>query len=160
MARYRVSAIAVHVVHPVELTAEFTRSIRRIQRLSPQTMLLAQLPLLNDVNNNVEVLRELFVSLYGMGIKPYYLFHCMPNIPGAAFQRTPVAEGVRLMRQLEQHIQGPALPKYVIPHKSGKRIVPQNEAGDSEFVYTRNTAGNPIIRFIDWKGNWQEYPDG
>jgi lysine 2,3-aminomutase len=123
-------------------------------------MLVAQTPLLKGFNDSTEILWELFGKLYEHNIKPYYLLHAMPHIPYGNKQRTSVRKGAELMRALKRHKSNIALPEYVIVHKEGKQTVPLEENGTPEFQYTHDDRGNPVIRFKNWKGNWETYPDG
>lgn len=157
LSRYQITAVALHVVHPTEITPEFIARVRKLRQSG--TLVLSQLPLLKGVNNEVTTLRKLFERLYGLGVSPHYLFHAMPNIPTARLQRTSVREGVLLMNELFGRVTGPAIPRFVISHRTGKKVVPLNPRGDSQFIYTVNEKGWPIVRFLDWRGTWQEYLD-
>ena len=100
------------------------------------------------------------MELYASGVKPYYFLHNMPNIPAAASQRTSVKLGLELMNQLGRKISHPAMPEYIIVHRTGKRTVPIESEGTPEFRYETDQDGHPIIRFKNWKGNWETYIDG
>lgn len=161
LRRYGVTEMAVHVNHPNELSKDFQEAIDRIRESGARTILMSQSALIKGVNDNADVLRRHFMTLYRSGVKPYYLLHCMPNIPAAYEQRTSVSRGRDLMMSLKRHISNPALPEYCIVHETGKKTVPECPDGTSEFIYTQRSAdGHPIIRFKNWKGNWCEYLDG
>lgn len=161
LKKYDVTEMSVHVNHPNELSPEFQSAVKRIRASGARTLLLGQTVLIKGVNNGTEVLRRHFVTLYRYGVKPYYLFHCMPNIPAASLRRTSVRKGAEIMKALKRHISNPAMPEYCIVHNTGKRTVPQELDGTSEFIYTtRVTDGKPVIKFLNWKGQWCEYLDG
>lgn len=157
---YRLTKLGVHVNHASEITADFLEGIKRLHQENGRTLLLAQTVLIKGVNDNVDALRELFMKLYTSGIKPYYLFHNMPNIPGARFQRTSVKKGVDLILSIKRAISNPAMPEYIIAHNSGKKTVPLDLQGSENFEYTVNESGYPVIRFKNWKGKFVEYLDG
>jgi lysine 2,3-aminomutase len=160
LKKHNVTGMAVHICHPNEISVDFEACIGRVHHSGAGTLLLAQLPLLKGVNDKVEVLRVLFSGLYQLGVKPYYLFHCMPNVPAAHLQRTSVRRGVGIIKALKRHFSSPAVPEYVIAHRDGKQSVPIETNGTPEFVYKYNELGHPIISFKNWKGEWSEYLDG
>ncbi len=161
LAEYRVNEIAFNVAHPMEITADFEEAIGRLResggRYAP--FIAAHTPLLQGINDNAEILWELFSRLYENNIKPYYLLHTMPHTPFADRQRVSVRKGVELMKTLKRHKSNIALPEYVIVHYDGKQTVPLEINGTPEFQYTQDEQGNPIVRFLNWKGKWVEYPD-
>ncbi|HAR54846.1 TPA: hypothetical protein DCR79_00950 [Patescibacteria group bacterium] len=157
---YSVTEVAIHIAHPNELTQELQKSIGQIRKSGARTLLMAQIPLIKGVNNNPKILRSLFMGLYMSGIKPYYLLHNMPNIPAASSQRTSVRQGIDIMNTLGRKISHPAMPEYIIVHKTGKKTVPNEPNGTSEFIYCTSPEGHPIIRFKNWNGNWETYIDG
>ncbi len=156
---YEVTEIGVHTVHPKELTKDFKEAVERIRASGARTLLMSDTPLVKGINDNEKTLRELFMSLYLCGIKPYYLSHNMPNIPAAGLQRTSVHKGVRLMNKLKRHISNTAMPEYIIAHETGKKTVPECELGTPDFRYEKDKTGWPIVRFKNWKGKWVTYLD-
>jgi lysine 2,3-aminomutase len=123
-------------------------------------MLMCDTPLIKGINDDEKILHELFMGLYLAGVKPYYLSHNMPNIPFAAEQRTSVKKGLQLYNRLKRRISNPAMPEYIINHKTGKKTVPECEEGTPDFIYGKDKNGFPTIRFKNWKGAWQTYLDG
>ena len=183
LKKYEVTVLGVHVVHPRELTAEFSEAVGRVRASGAKTLLMADIPLIKNINDRPEILRDLFMGLYVNGVKPYYLSHNMPNIPFAAEQRTTVRKGAELMAAIKRKISNGAMPEYIITHKSGKKTVPEELIGTADFVYTfkeemaagggpmvvpgapeRGIQGSlgrgwPVIRFKNWQGKWMEYLD-
>ena len=159
--KYRVNEIALHVAHYDEITSEFLESVSLIRDMGGRNapLFASHMPLLKGVNNDAETLWKTFAKLYENNIKPYYLLHTMPHTPYANQQRVPVQEGVQLLKSLKRHKSNIALPEYVIVHYDGKQTVPLEINGTPEFQYTSDTKGNPIVKFLNWRGNWVEYPD-
>lgn len=155
LKEYDVSALGVHVTHPVELTSEFRAALDRITNAGCRTLFLGQIPLLKDINDSAQVLEELFMALYALRVKPYYLLHAMPETLGAERYRTSVRRGVELMLRFKRRISNPALPEYVIVHAKGKHTVPLEPQGTPEFQYLPSGR----ICFRNWKGEWCEYLD-
>ena len=158
---YRVNEIALNVAHPSELTPEFEEAVGKIREGSGKyaPLLVLHTPLLKGINDNTEILWELFGKSYGMNIKPYYLLHSMPHTPFGDKQRVSVKDGVKLLKPLWRTKSHVALPEYIIVHYDGKRTVPLELNGTPEFQYTKNSTGDSIVRFKNWKNNWVEYPD-
>lgn len=159
LKKYEVTEMGVHTIHPLEITQDFVDAVGRVRAGGAKTLLMCDTPLVRGVNNDAEVLHELFMKLYTCGVKPYYLSHNMPNIPAAASQRTSVREGLRIHNSLKRKISNPAMPEYIITHPGGKKTVPECEEGTPDFRYELNENGWPVIRFKDWKGGWQTYLD-
>ena len=161
LGQYHVNEIALHVAHPSEITDDVVDAIGRIREGTGKNvpLIVTHTPLLRGINDDSNTLWELFGKLFENNIKPYYLLHTMPHTPYANKQRVSVRDGVRLMKQLKRHKSNIAIPEYVIVHYDGKQTVPLELAGTPEFQYTNNSTGNPIVRFLNWKDNWVEYPD-
>ncbi len=161
LARYQVNEVAFHVTHPDEITPEFIDAVGKVREFGGRhaPLLAAQTPLVAGINDNANILWELFARLFENNIKPYYLLHTMPHTPFANQQRVSVRDGVCLMKQLKRHKSNIAIPEYVIVHYDGKQTVPLELEGTPEFQYTRDSRGNPIVRFKNWRCNWMEYPD-
>jgi lysine 2,3-aminomutase len=161
--KYNVTELGIHISHPTEITEDFKEILDKFDKCGYGSILkMAQIPLIKGVNDDPEVLHELFMNLYSdCKIKPYYLLHNMPLTPGASEYRTSVKKGVELMNTMKRRIPNVAMPEYIIIHKTGKRTVPLEEPnGTSEFQYSKNKEGYPIINFKNWKGNWETYLDG
>jgi|WetSurMetagenome_2_1015567.scaffolds.fasta_scaffold195464_1 lysine 2,3-aminomutase len=159
LKKYDVTEMGVHVIHSNELTDDFHAAVGRIRNSGARTLLMCDTPLIKGVNDDENILRELFMGLYVAGVKPYYLSHNMPNIPAAVEQRTSVKRGLQLYNRLKRRISNPAMPEYIITHKSGKKTVPECEEGTPDFIYAKDKSGFPIIRFKNWRGDWREYLD-
>ena len=129
------------------------------KRTSTGYMIVTHTPLLKGINDNAETLWELFGKLFENNIKPYYLLHTMPHTPYADQQRVSVRDGIRLMNKLKRHKSNIAIPEYVIVHYDGKQTVPLELGGTPEFQYDTDPNNHPIVRFLNWKRNWVNYPD-
>lgn len=100
----------IHCNHPHELDEEIFIRLKKIQSLGIPIM--TQTVLLREINNDVYVLKMLFETLINQGIIPYYL-HQLDRVQGAAHFEVSEEEGKDLMKQLETHLPGYAIPKYV-----------------------------------------------
>ena len=155
LKKYDVSAMGIHITHPIELTNEFRAAVDKFGHLGCRTLLLAQIPLLKGINDNETTLTELIMSLYNLKIKPYYLLHALPETLFMDTFRTSVRDGVELMRRIKRRISNPAVPEYIIVHAKGKQTVPFEIDGTTDFQYLQSG----LIKFKNWKGELCEYKD-
>ena len=100
----------VHCNHSSELSDSVLSSISHL--IDAGIPVLNQAVLLRGVNDDVEVLRELCLTLVNHRVQPYYL-HQMDRVQGAAHFEVPVQEGLQLVEQLRQRLPGYAVPTYV-----------------------------------------------
>lgn len=100
----------VHVNHPRELDEEVFTAFSQIQKLG--IPVLNQSVLLKGVNDQEEVLRELFGTLSNHGVFAYYL-HQLDRVQGGAHFEVEEARGRELIQYLERSLPGYAVPKYV-----------------------------------------------
>ncbi len=156
-----VNEIAFDVAHPDELTSEFEDAVGTIREETGRNapLMVLHTPFVRGVNDNTDVLWELFSKAYSMNVKPYYLIHSMPHTPYADEQRISVRDGVKLLQPLWRNKSHIAIPEYIIVHYDGKRTVPLELGGTPEFQYVENDRGDPFVHFKNWKGKWVDYPD-
>jgi lysine 2,3-aminomutase len=114
---------SIHIDHPDELTSEIEDLLIKIRRTG--LIMLAQSVFLKGINDDAEILKALFAKLAELGIRPYYIYHCQA-IPATMRFVVPLADEVRIMTKLREHLSGIAFPQHVIdlPHARGKVVVP------------------------------------
>lgn len=157
LKKYGINAFGVHVSHPNEITPDFEASIKKIQRAIP--IVFANIPLLRDINDDVEIMRRLCMQLYSIGVIPHYLYHFMPYSPGSQVFRTSVQKGIDIVHLLKRHISNLAVPEFVLTHSTGKYTMPllfEDERLPQRFV---DAKGNVVIQYVNWQGRLVEYPD-
>lgn len=113
--------IMAHFEHPSELTEETIKAIKKLQRVS--TMVLSQTVSLKGVNDDVDVLEELFVKLTQIGVKPYYFLRCDP-VKGAEHFIVDFKKEKKIFTELRRRLNGLACPMYVIDVPGGFGKVP------------------------------------
>jgi len=148
LAKHRVW-LQLHFVHPAELTEETTRACDTLADAG--VPMVSQTVLLKDINDNADILAELFYGLLERRVKPYYLFQCDPVLGSASF-RTPVEKGLQIIRELQGRISGLAMPHFAIdtPGGGGKiSLLPNSpfQRDGSEIVLT------------NYEGKEYRYPD-
>lgn len=109
----------IHSNHPNELDDDIFQALKKIQKLG--IPLLCQTVLLNQINDDVEVLTDLFNTLSNQGILPYYL-HQLDRVKGTQHFETSKEKGKELIKQLSARLPGYSVPKYVqeIPNQPNK----------------------------------------
>lgn len=115
LAKHRIW-LQLHFIHPAELTAETSRALDLLAEAG--VPMVSQTVLLKGINDEVDVLSDLFYGLLKNRVKPYYLFQCDPVLGSSSF-RTPVQRGLDLMRELQGRVSGLALPHFCIDAPGG-----------------------------------------
>ena len=111
------SLVVVHVNHPAEIDADVARALSLL--VDAGVPVLSQTVLLHGVNDQTEVLAELFERLADLRVIPYYL-HQLDAVAGAAHFAVPVAKGIALVAELRNRLPGYAVPRYVRETRGGR----------------------------------------
>lgn len=156
---HRLTALEVHLVHPREITPELDQALATFDRVGYRPLILWRAPLLHGINDSEEVLVDLLMKLYQRRITPYYLFHHAPYTLGRSRHGLPVKRGAQLLQRIRRLVPGPAFPRYTLFHIQGKQDIPLEPEGTPNFHYQTDEAGRPVVRFLNWRGNWVTYPD-
>ena len=133
--------------------------------------------LLKGVNDNVEILNELYDGFRYLGIESHYLFHCIP-MQGMEHHRTSVQKGLEIASQIinSGSVSGRAKPMYTLMTDLGKitlihgTILERNEKNElliqshytvDDFKYRNPSWEIPKSCFEDKNGFLRVwYPDG
>ena len=102
--------LVVHCNHPAEIDSDVAAALGRLAHAG--VPVLNQAVLLRGVNDDVEVLAELFGRLVDLRVLPYYL-HQLDRVAGAAHFEVSELRGCELIRQLRTRLPGYAVPRYV-----------------------------------------------
>ena len=141
--------MSVHFTHPSELTPEAQQACHRLS--CSGVPLMSQTVLLAGVNDDAELLGQLFRGLVGSRVRPYYLYQCDP-VTGTAHFRTSLARSLDILRQLQLRLSGYAIPTFVVdaPGGGGKvRLLPNS-------LIRRDDSA---VLLEDYRGNIFRYPD-
>jgi lysine 2,3-aminomutase len=113
--------INTHFNHPQELTPEAVAALNRLADagipLGNQTVLL------RGINDDLQLLEQLFRSLVKNRVRPYYLFQC-DLVRGVEHFRTPISRGIEIMEYLRGRLSGLAIPAYVVDAPGGGGKLP------------------------------------
>jgi lysine 2,3-aminomutase len=157
MSENHLTSLGVHVAHPNEITPEFRQAVARLHSATP--IMFANIPLLRGINDDVQTMHVLGMTLYSLGIIPQYLYHFMPFSPGASDFRTSVRKGLDIVCSLKRRITNLAVPEFVLPHQSGKHTLPLLKQTDQMPQWVLNEDGQPVVRYTNWRGEVVEYLD-
>jgi lysine 2,3-aminomutase len=143
--------VMTHFNHPKELSEASRAACRRLADAGFPVM--NQSVLLRGVNDDPEILKELFRGLVRERVRPYYLLQMDP-VRGSSHLRTPLERGVQIMEQLQGRLSGIALPKFIVDTPGGFGKVPHGPnyvvARDPEQGITRfRTARGVLVDYID-----------
>jgi len=148
LRRHRVW-LSLHFSHPRELTSEVLAACDRLADAG--IPLGSQTVLLRGVNDDPQVLKQLFHRLLMARVRPYYLYQADPVV-GTAHLRTSIARGLEIMAALRGHTSGYAVPTYVVDAPSGGGKIPLQP----ETVLSHQD-GHWQLR--NWAGNAYSYVD-
>lgn len=149
LKKYHPLYVNVHFNHPREITAESARACKRLANAG--IPLGSQTVLLKGVNDDPEIMKELMHKLLMMRVKPYYLFQA-DLCKGTNHFRTPVSDGLRMIRALRGFTSGLAVPHYVIDTPGGGGKVPLLP----DYV-VESTDEKVVMK--NYEGNVFEYPN-
>jgi lysine 2,3-aminomutase len=149
LKKYHPLWMSIHFTHPDELTPE---TIAACNRLADAGIPLgSQTVLLKDINDDINVLKPMFLGLLKMRVKPYYLYQCDP-VSGSAHFRTSVEKGLEIISQLRGHTTGYAIPQFVVDAPGGGGKIPLLP----DYVVGRD--GDDLL-LTNFEGGTYRYPD-
>lgn len=110
--------LMAHFDHPRELTAEAERAIDRC--LHNGVICVNQCPLIRGVNDDPDVLAEMYSRLSYLGCPPYYLFQGRPTEGNEPYE-VPLVEGWQVFQETLRRGSGLARrARFVMSHETGK----------------------------------------
>ena len=124
--------LMAHFDHPRELTTTATDGLALWQECG--VVCINQCPLIRGINDDADVLAEMWEKLSYAGCPPYYLFQGRPTAGNKPYE-VPIVRGWRIFQQALTYGSGLARrAKYVMSHANGKiEIV----AVDEDQIYLR-----------------------
>lgn len=123
LKKYQPIWINTHFTHPREITPDSARACTAI--VDAGIPLGNQTVLLRGINDSAETLKELFLKLVHLRVRPYYLYQCDLS-RGIGHFRTTVDKGIDILHALTGNISGYAVPKFVIDAPGGGGKIPVN----------------------------------
>jgi lysine 2,3-aminomutase len=117
--------VSAHFNHSNEITETARTYI--MDWVSRGIPFLNQSVLLKGVNDSSSILKDLFMSLIEMKVKPYYL-HQADMVLGTSHLRVSQQHGLELLKALQGELPGYAMPHYVLDRSDGSGKIPlQNQ---------------------------------
>ena len=138
----------IHVNHPAELGKEARAAFQALVHAG--IPLATQTVLLRNINDNPDILEQLFSQLVSLRAKPYYLFQG-DLAAGTSHFRVPLSRGIEIYSQLRSRLSGLELPRYAVdvPGGLGKAYLPED-------IIERSKDGW-LLRVASGKRGW--YPE-
>jgi lysine 2,3-aminomutase len=121
LRKYHPLFMSIHFTHPEEITPEVQSACNMLADAG--IPLGSQTVLMKGINDQIEIMKNLYHLLLKMRVRPYYLYQCDP-IPGSAHFRTPVEKGLEIIRGLRGFTSGYAIPHLVIDSPGGGGKIP------------------------------------
>ena len=143
--------IMAHFNHPRELTPEAIEGLNLLMK-SGVTM-VNQTPLVAGVNDDPEVLTELFSKLSYIGVPPYYVFLCRPTLGNETYS-VSVERGYEIFEKSRTLCSGLAKrARLVMSDESGKIEVVGMTEDQIFFKYARAAENDNNARFMAFYRN-------
>jgi lysine 2,3-aminomutase len=131
--------------HPKEITPEAESACARLA--SAGIPLGNQAVLLRGINDDIEIQKRLCRELMRIRVRPYYLYQAQV-LRGTRHFRTPIETGVEIMKGLQGHTSGLAVPKYLLDTPYGKTPLTPS--------YILERDGDEVV-MASWDGKiWRE----
>ena len=148
--------LMAHFDHPRELTPEAVSELEAYQECG--VTCVNQCPLIRGINDDPDVLAEMWEKLSFAGCPPYYLFQGRPTAGNSPYE-VPITAGLDIFQQALTNGSGLARrARYVMSHATGKIEI---MASDAESIYLRyhqakdpNDLGRMLIARRDDKAAW------
>lgn len=121
LKKYHPLYMNLHFNHPDELTPEVKQACERLADAG--IPLGSQTVLLEGVNDDPELIKRLMQKLLTCRVKPYYLYQA-DLTQGTNHFRTTVDKGLEILKALQGHTSGMAVPRYVIDAPGGGGKIP------------------------------------
>ena len=121
LEKHRVQMVNIHINHPKEITPLLRQRVKMIQKAG--IMMGLQTVCLKGVNDDVMILRELFMSAIEMGVRPYYVYST-DMVEGAHHFIVPYHRMLELYEGVRGWISGPAVPTFVVDGLGGLGKLP------------------------------------
>ena len=147
--------IMAHFNHPRELTPEAIKGLNLLMQAG--AIVVNQTPMIQGVNDDPDVLAELFNKLSFIGVPPYYVFLCRPTLGNETYA-VPVEEGYRIYESARKQCSGLAKrARLVMSHESGKVEVLAVTEDQVFFKYLRAADSENGARIMIFQRNPEAY---
>ena len=143
--------VMAHFNHPRELTDIAIRGLECL--IKSGVVVVNQTPLIKGVNDDAEVLGELFEKLSFIGVPPYYVFQCRPTL-GNKIYVSPVEKSYEIFEAAKARSSGLGKrARFVMSHTTGKIEIVGLTRENIYFKYHRTAIPEDSSRFMVYKRN-------
>lgn len=147
--------IMAHFNHPVELTDVAVEGLGLLQ--SAGAIVVNQTPMIAGINDDPDVLSELFNKLSYIGVAPYYVFQCRPTLGNRKYS-LPVERSYEIFERARMKSSGLAKrARLVMSHSTGKIEVVGMTETHIFFKYLRAHYDEDSSRFQVFERNPKAY---
>ncbi len=137
--------------HPRELTEPAIKAVEILQEAG--AIFASQTPILKGINDDPDIMAELFRKLSFIGIAPYYVFQCRPTLGNRHFV-VPVEEAYFILEQAKMGCSGLAKRvTFAMSHVSGKIAVVGVDDERTYLKYHQAAEWKNIGKFMSFKRN-------
>ena len=119
--KYHPIYVNTHFNHPWEITPESSKACEMLANAGIPVS--NQAVLMKGVNDDADVMKDLFTKLLKIRVRPYYLYMA-DETRGANHFRTSLDKGLEIMFKLRGHTSGLAVPHFVIDAPGGGGKIP------------------------------------
>ena len=138
--------VMAHFNHPRELTDKAGEGLNALMHAGAS--LVNQTPLVKGVNDDPDVLADLFSKLSFIGVPPYYVFLCRPTLGNETYS-VPIEKGYEIFEKARIRCSGLAKrARLVMSHESGKIEVIGMTEDQIFFKYARSANPEDNARFL------------
>ena len=138
--------VMAHFNHPRELTDKAVEGLNAL--MNSGVSLVNQTPLVKGVNDDPDVLADLFSKLSFIGVPPYYVFLCRPTLGNETYS-VPIEKGYEIFEKARIRCSGLAKrARLVMSHESGKIEVVGMTEDQIFFKYARSANSKDNARFL------------
>jgi len=110
--------VMAHFDHPRELTETAINCISKLQEAG--VVVIDQTPIIRGINDDPDILAELFRTLTSAGVLPYYIYQCRPT-RGNKHYSVPVLRAYDIFSRAKALSYGLArTARFVMSHSTGK----------------------------------------
>ncbi len=121
LKKYHPLYVNIHFAHPDEITGESKEACNLLSNagipLSSQTVLL------KGVNDDPDVMKKLMQKLLEIRVRPYYIYQA-DMVKGINHFRAKIDKGMEVIKAIQGHTSGLAVPHFVIDSPGGGGKIP------------------------------------
>ena len=124
-------SISPHINHPDELSPQTIRALLRCTQNN--IPLYSQTVMMKGINDDPEILIDLFRKLRQLGVEPYAIYQADP-LQGTEYFRTTLEKFQSIRKYMRAHVSTRIIPKFIVDTRIGKVEL----GADSEIIKSKS----------------------